>query len=116
MRKKSAVTSAMPVLLFGLVGAAAVVACSSSSGDLGLGGGDDTTQQPGVDGGFPDGSISNQDSGPATDSGPGTPVDAGPDARAEPSCAGLSYCENFEDYSDAGVIANNATIGPWKAN
>jgi hypothetical protein len=106
MRKSTTVA----IVLFGFAGA---VACSSSSSGLGVGGGDDT--QPASDAGSgADGTIGNQDGAPV-DSGE-VPTDAGSDARAEPSCAGLSYCENFEEYDDAGAIKNNALIGPWKAS
>jgi hypothetical protein len=103
MRKSFVVVFALSV-----VGAVAT-ACSSSSG-LGLG--DDTLAPPndsGTDstvGPTPDGSTPIGDGSTPT-------LDAGSDARAEPDCTGLAYCENFEAYEDAGALKNGGTLGPW---
>lgn len=109
----------------GLLFVASAAACSGSSSTepgVGGGGGGDPTHS-GTDGGTTgtDGSVQkDSDSGAAQGTDAGTkdgaaPVDAGSDARAESSCAGLAYCEDFESYAIAGPIANNTTVGPWKA-
>jgi hypothetical protein len=78
-----------------------------------LGLGDDSSA--GTDASTSDGTtVTGQDSS-TTDSG--NPIgDAGADVRAEPSCSGIAYCENFEDYDDASTIANGKTLGPWTTN
>jgi hypothetical protein len=108
-------------LLVGVGALAILAACSGSSagGDVT---GIETPPRPGSDSGVPtteDGSVPPQsDSGGPLPSDGGadssTPLDSGGDARAEPSCAGLAYCENFESYP-AGAVVNNATVGPWTA-
>jgi len=120
-------------LMFGLLGVAALAAgaagaaCggSDSGSETGAGGGGTgDPQQPGSDSGpTTDGSVTtDRDTGVTspTDSGGGDGskpiVDAGGDARPEPSCAGLAYCEDFESYPGSSVaISTNTTIGPWKA-
>lgn len=98
------------VLTLALALGAVAVACSSSSSDLGLGGGDDTSAVPDSGSGS-DATL--QDSSSPTDSG--SPIeDAGSDARPEPDCTGLFFCENFEEYDDASTLANNQMLGAWK--
>ena len=110
--------------VFGLlVLGAAAAACSSSGDNAAAGPGSSGDPQPGTDASSstdgsvttePDGSVAEPPDGSVGDSA--SPVDAGSDAHAEPSCAGLAYCENFESYpASTTPIANNTTIGPWKA-
>jgi hypothetical protein len=103
-------TSTRIVLVFSSIAAMiAVGACSSSSSDLTLG--DDSS--PGTDSGSgTDSTVTGNDTGAPTDSGV---VDAGSDARPEPDCTGIAYCENFETYP-AGALTNNGTLGPWKVD
>ncbi|MEO7109226.1 MAG: hypothetical protein ABI183_02210, partial [Polyangiaceae bacterium] len=94
-----------------LVTIAVAGACSSSSSDLTLG---DDTPLGGDAGSGADSTVTANDSGTPGDSG--APTDAGSDARPEPSCTGIAYCENFEDYDDAGPLKNNDMLGPWKVS
>lgn len=96
------------VLLSSITAMVAAGACSNSSSDLGLG--DDDL--PANDAGADTTTTGPTDSAPPDDGS--TSLDAGSDARPEPDCTGIAYCENFESYTDAGALKNNDMLGPWK--
>jgi hypothetical protein len=64
------------------------------------------------------------DSGGGSGPEAGTPADSGVVDAADASeagtgplsCAGYIYCEDFESYTDSGVIASGTKLGPWGTN
>lgn len=48
----------------------------------------------------------------ATDAAPTADAAQAIDAGSGPSCAGLAYCEDFDELPD-GALANATTLGPW---
>jgi hypothetical protein len=92
----------------------AVVACSSTSSDLGAG--DDSTQTGGDASSGGDSAVGTGDTGTTPTPDSGGDLDAGVDTGI-PSCAGLTYCDDFEAYLDADVdggVENNKMLGVWK--
>jgi hypothetical protein len=109
-------------LLVTLLVVSACGSMPSTDGDAGAGGGSATgggstgggeaTGGGSTGGGSATGGGSETGGGSATGGGSsiggGSGVDAG-------TCAGTTYCEDFETYSPAG-LANNQVLGPWKAS